>query len=154
MNKNYCQKIRISAMAILDGEEPQLSAEKINEHLQSCADCRHELERQKQIVNLLGKQKRREFQLPNSNYRIPITEISAGRLTAENRKSKIENSSLPFVALGLILFTYKIIEVLPGVTAGLAIKSIPLVVIIVFFSLLKQNPFKINQNLTLEGDIR
>jgi len=147
MNKNYCEKIRISAMAILDGEEPKLSTEKINEHLQSCADCRHELEQQKQIVNLLGEQKRRSF-----------TEDVCSRIAAAIRESEAKRYAgqrlWPFVVLGLILLTYKIIEVLPGVTAGLFIKSMPLVVIIVFFSLLKQNPFKLNQNLRLQGDIR
>ena len=132
----------MSAMAILDGEEPQLSAKEINEHLQSCADCRHELELQKDIAKLLGNQNRRSF-----------TEDICSRIAAVIQESEARRYAgqklWPFVVLGLILLGYKIIEVLPGVTAGLVIKSTPLVVIIVFFSLLKQNPFKINQNLRL-----
>ncbi|MHC4645933.1 MAG: zf-HC2 domain-containing protein [Planctomycetota bacterium] len=56
MTEEYCQKVRISAMAILDGEAPLLSAGEIAEHAESCADCRQELERQKQVLGLLNEQ--------------------------------------------------------------------------------------------------
>jgi hypothetical protein len=68
---------------------------------------------------------------------------------------------LPFVVLCLFLLTHKIIEVLPSVTAGVATKLAPVVVLILFFALIKQNPFKINPNLgrrqaslKLQGDIK
>jgi predicted anti-sigma-YlaC factor YlaD len=147
MNKEYCEKIRISAMAILDGEVPQLPEKDINKHLESCADCRLELEQQKQAAGLLDGQNRRVF-----------TEDISPRVAAAVEAAEAgpkQPANVPaFVIFCLFLIAYKIIEVLPAVTPGVVIKMMPLLVILLFFSLLKQNPFTINQNLRLEGDIR
>ncbi|MHC4790338.1 MAG: zf-HC2 domain-containing protein [Planctomycetota bacterium] len=147
MNKEYCEKVRISAMAILDGEVPQLSSEELNEHIQSCAHCRHELEQQKVVIGLLSEQSRRLFS-------DDIWSRIAAGIAQSRAKQKVGKELLPLAVLGLILLIYKIIEVLPGFTPGLFVKLMPLVPVFVFFCLLKQNPFKINQNLRLEGDIR
>ena len=147
MNKEYCEKIQVSAMAILDGEAPQLPEKDINKHLESCADCRLELEQQKQAAGLLDGQNRRIFAEDiSSRIAVAIEEAEAGPKQPANVPA--------FVILCLFLLAYKIIEVLPAVTPGVALKMMPLLVILLFFSLLKQNPFTINQNLRLEGDIR
>jgi len=147
MSKNCCEKVRMSAMAIRDGEMPQLSVEEIDKHLKSCADCRYQLEQQEKIIRLLDKQNRRSFtEDVCSGIAVSIEASKAGLDTGQKM--------WPFVVLCLILLGYKIVEVLPGVTAGLVIKLIPLVIIVMFFGLLKQNPFKINQSLKLEGDSR
>lgn len=147
MNKEYCEKIQVSAMAILDGEAPQLSEKDINKHLESCADCRLELEQQKQAAGLLNGQGRRVF---NEDISFGI----AAAIEAPEAGPKQPANVPAFVILCLFLLVYKIIEVLPAVTPGVVIKMMPLLVILLFFSLLKQNPFTINQNLRLEGDIR
>jgi hypothetical protein len=59
-----------------------------------------------------------------------------------------------FVILCLFLLTYKIIEVLPFVSAGITIKLIPVGVLVLFFGLIKQNPFEINPNLRLQGETK
>ena len=59
----------------------------------------------------------------------------------------------PFIILGLILLVYKVIEVLPSFTPSLIIKLTPVILVFVFFGLLKENPFKVNQNLKLKGNI-
>ncbi len=146
MNKEYCEKVRLSAMSILDGEVPKVSTKELDEHLKSCADCRRELEQQKVAIGLLDEQSRRF-----------ITEDVCSRVAATIEESRVKLKSRqglgPFIALGLILLAYKVIEVLPDFTPGLVIKMMLLVSVFVFFILLKENPFKVNQNLKLKGDI-
>ena len=147
MNKEYCEKVRLSAMVILDGEIPPLSVKELDEHLKSCVDCRRELEQQKVVIRLLDEQNR---QL--------ITEDVCSRVAATIEELRVKPESRQrlglFIVLGLILLVYKVIEVLPNFTSGLVIKMLPLVPVFVFFVLLKENPFKVNQNLKLEGDLR
>ncbi len=146
MNKEYCEKVRLSAMVTLDGEISPLSVEELDEHLKSCADCRRELEQQKVAIGLLDEQSRRF-----------ITEDVCSRVAATIEESRVKLKSRQglglFIVLGLILLVYKVIEVLPGFTPGLIIKLTPVILVFVFFGLLKENPFKVNQNLKLKGDI-
>ena len=147
MNKEeYCEKVRLSAMMILDGEIPSLPVKELDEHLKSCADCRREVEQQKVIIGLLDEQSR-----------LLITEDVCSRVTAAIEDLRVKLKSRQrlglFIVLGLILLAYKIIEVLPGFTPGLITKLISVVLVFVFFGLLKENPFKVNQNLKLKGDI-
>jgi hypothetical protein len=58
-----------------------------------------------------------------------------------------------FAVLAVILLACKVVEVLPGFAVGVVVKLVPVVAVIVFFTLLKQNPIKISQNLRLQGDI-
>jgi hypothetical protein len=147
MNNKYCEKLRLSAMAILDGEAPQLSAKEINDHLESCAACRSELEQERQVMELLNRQSRGLF-----------TDDICSRVAVIVRESKAglqaRQELCPLILLGLILLAYKIIELLPGLTPGPVIKLMPVLAVFVIFALLKQNPFKIDQNLRFEGDIR
>lgn len=146
MSKDFCEKVRISAMAILDGEEPPLSARQVNEHLESCVECRHELEEQRLAAGLLNGKSRRVF-----------AEDVWPRVAdcIEAKAEPKHPGELPLlVTLSILLVAYKILEVLPGVDAGVIIKLVPLVAVLVFFSLLKQNPLTISQNLRLEGDTK
>ena len=148
MNKEeYCEKVQLSAMVILDGEIPPLSVKELDEHLKSCADCRRELEQQKVVIGLLEEQSRRL-----------ITEDVCSRVAATIEESRVKLNSRQglglFIVLGLILLAYKIIEVLPNFTTGLVIKMIPIVSVFVFFLLLKQNTFKVNKNLKLHGNMK
>lgn len=154
MNKEYCEKIRISAMALRDGETAPLSEQEIAGHVQSCADCRIEIDQQKQAAELLNGRSRRVFAQD------VWPEIAAALEETKGRHAQPANA-LPFVLLGLFLLTFKIVEVLPSVTAGVAVKLIPVGVLVLFFGLLKQNPFEINPNLgrrqaslTLQGDTK
>lgn len=147
MVKEYCEKIRISAMAIRDGESPPLSEQEVSKHLESCAECRLEIDRQKQAMELLDGRNRRIFAQD------VWSEIAAAMETTKTRPKQPANV-LPFVLLCLFLLTNKIIEVLPSVTAGVTIKLIPVGILVLFFTLIKQNPFEINQNLKLQGDTK
>jgi anti-sigma factor RsiW len=146
MSKELCEKVRISAMAILDGENPPLPANETNAHIEHCPDCRHELEQQKQTVGLLASQSRRVF----------AEDIWPQVATSIEGLSKPKHPREPvlFLMLCLFLLAYKIIEVLPGLNVGVVMKLAPLAVVLMFFSLLKQNPLEINQSLRLEGDTK
>lgn len=147
MVKEYCEKIRMSAMAIRDGESPLLSEQEVSKHLESCANCRLEIDQQKQAMAMLDGRSRRIFAQD------VWPEIAAVVKETKERPKQTANV-LPFVLLCLFLLTNKIIEVLPFVTAGVMIKLIPVGVLVLFFTLIKQNPFEINQNLKLQGDIK
>jgi predicted anti-sigma-YlaC factor YlaD len=146
MSKEFCEKVRISAMTILDGEEPILSVNEVNEHIEHCADCRHELEQQKQVDAILHGQNRRTF----AENVWPTIAARIERSAKPNRLSEL----LLFVLLGIFLLAYKIIEVLPGITPSVTIKLVPLAIVFVFFRVLKQNPLEIRPNLRLEGNTK
>ena len=147
MNTEYCEKVRLSAMVTLDGEISPLSVKELDEHLKSCAECRCELEQQKIAIGLLDEQSRRL-----------ITEDVCSKVAATIKESRVKLKSRQglglFIVLSFILLVYKVIEVLPDFTPGLVIKMMPMVSVFVFFVLLKQNPFKVNKNLKVQGDIR
>jgi anti-sigma factor RsiW len=154
MNKEYCERIRISAMAIRDGETAPLAEQEVSKHLESCADCRLEIGRQEQAMELLNGRSRRIFAHD------VWPEIATALEETKGRPEQHANV-LAFVILCLFLLTYKVVEVLPSITAGIAIKLIPVGVLVLFFALLKQNPFEINPNLgrrqaslKLQGDTR
>ncbi len=147
MSRKYCEKVQVSAMAILDGEVPQWPKEEISKHLESCADCRYGLEQQKEMMGLLAEQSRR-----SSTEDIWPRVAAAIEESTASRKTDVELCVLGL--LGLVLFIYKIFEVLPGLAPGVVIKLMPLAVIFIFFALLRQNPFGLNQHLRTQGEIR
>jgi anti-sigma factor RsiW len=168
MNKEYCERIRISAMAIRDGESPPLAEQEVKKHLESCADCRLEIGRQEQAIDLLDGRSRRVFAQdvwprlsPSLVRRVgQVGQVRQARPQGHARPEQSANA-LPFVILCLFLLAYKVVEVLPFVTAGVAVKLIPVGVLVLFFALLKQNPFEINPNLgrrqaslRLQGDTK
>ena len=148
-------------MAICDGETAPLSEQEIARHLESCADCRIEIDQQKQAAEILNSRSRQVFAhdvWPALSPRLvgrvgQVGQVRQARPQGHAKPAQPANV-LPFVLLCLFLLTFKIIEVLPSVTAGVAVKLIPVGVLVLFFTLLKQNPFRINENLKLQGDIR
>jgi predicted anti-sigma-YlaC factor YlaD len=134
-------------MAIRDGESPPLFEQEVSKHLESCSDCRLEIDQQSQAIQLLDGRTRRIFAQD-------VWPEIAATMEATKARPKQPVSVLPFVALSVFLLMHKIIEVLPSVTAGVMIKLAPVAVLVLFFTLIKQNPFKINQNLKLQGDTK
>jgi hypothetical protein len=49
--------------------------------------------------------------------------------------------------LGLLLLGYKLIEMIPDRDFGLLFKLVPILLTVVVFGYLKENPFKINPEL-------
>ncbi|MDQ3749360.1 MAG: hypothetical protein M3367_10175 [Acidobacteriota bacterium] len=145
MKLDECEETILSAMAEMDGEPPLLSAERTAWHLSRCEGCRAEIKRQAVAVTLLQKQKRR-------------TDTAEVNLWSEIEKRIDEKAvSEPvaqrqfFLLLGAILVAYKLLEMLPVRDFGFSFKLVPVIFIVALFYLLKENPFKINTELKLEG---
>lgn len=102
-----------------------------------------EIKRQEATVNLLQRQKRRAgaadlwFEIEKRINDKPVPEPVAWRYV--------------FLLLGAILVIYKLLEMIPAQDFGLTFKFVPLIFSLVLFYLLKENPFKIDIELKLEG---
>lgn len=146
MNKEYCEKVRLSAMAISDGEQPLVPESEINEHLASCPDCRTAIELLRSTAKLL-EDKRRKSYAANIAYEVEAI-INTAKMS-----SKYSEYSGYFIALGFVLFILKIIDISPALTAAGFVRFLSIPVIIVFFILIKQNPFAISPNIQTKGDL-
>lgn len=140
MNEITCENVLIAKMAEIDGEETEISAERISSHLATCENCSQEIARMQSADNLLKRQARQEQRADLW----PAIEAQIGA------KETSRNSWKPFALLGALLVAYKLLEMLPEQSFGLAFNLIPLVLIVVTFLLLKENPFRINDGLVLE----
>ncbi len=147
MMSERCEKVRLAAMAALDGETPPLSEQEIREHLAACAACRAEVQQLQRALAPLNRQKPRVF-----------TEDVWPGVEAALRKQAApaapRHEVYVFAVLGLFLLACKIVGVLPGLGGNWLPKVLPLVAAVVLFGVLKQNPFHITGNLKLEGDLR
>ena len=127
-------------MAVADGEEPGFSKELLAAHLADCADCHHELEQLQALDHMLAGHTLSE----------PRVDLWPA---IENRIAK-RAVSVPawqsFALIGLLLVIYKLLEMLPARDPGMAIKLVPLVIVVLLFVLIKENPFRINTELVLE----
>ena len=136
MNKENCEEILMTQMAVFDGEETYISPEELNAHLEKCESCRREIEEMKSTFALLGRHERR------------LSE--ADLWPAIEPRLKAKTYWQPFVFLAVFLVAYKLAEMLPANDLGFAFKIVPLVFVVALFVLLKENPFKINTELILE----
>jgi predicted anti-sigma-YlaC factor YlaD len=144
MNKINCEKAIMAIIAKLDGEETGYSPEHLASHLADCDACRQEIEQMQNTVNLLKKQKRREV---SANLWASIEQ----RLEAKT-KTTPEMKWQYFLLLGIFLVACKLLEMLPETDFGFFFKFTPIVFVAVLFILLKENPFKIKTELTLERE--
>jgi hypothetical protein len=131
-------------MAIADGEKPQLQIEQIKTHCVNCANCRLEIEHVSAILGSLDFQTRLR---PQENI-WPLVERHLNRTPA--RKAQLGARGL--LLLGSLLFAYKIILMIPERDLGLWVRLIPVLLVIIVFTYVKENPFKINAELKLEGE--
>lgn len=144
MATKKCEEVSMAMMAIGDGEKPVLAADEIAHHLAHCAECSQEFEQLNSLAKLLNDQKRRELSpdlWPNIKKRLgsPPAAGPAQQWAA-------------FLVLGLLLVIFKLLEMIPERDLGLLFKLVPLLFVIGMFGYFKENPFKINLELTLEGD--
>lgn len=143
MKLDECEETILSVMAEMDGETPLLSTEQTAQHLSRCEQCQTEIKRQKEIFNLLQGQKRLAsevdlwFEIERRISDTPISEPIRTRYF--------------FLLLGVILVVYKLLEMIPAQDFGFLFKFVPLIFIAALFYFLKENPFKINTELKLEG---
>lgn len=142
MSETECKDAIVSAMAEFDGEAPLLSSEQVNAHLAVCENCRQEIEQLQTTVGFLQMQARREQ--PADLWRLIEKRIESPQ------KGERQTSWKTFALLTTILVAYKLLEMLPAQEFGFLFKLVPLIFVFGLFGFLKENPFKINTQLTLE----
>lgn len=145
MSELNCETVCMAAMAMADGFQPELSSQQIDSHLASCAKCRQELGQLQELSNLLETQERR---LRTEN----VWQKVEPRLV--KTRSTSTSAVLPsFVFLGALLLGYRLVELIPDRDFSVLFKFVPLLFVIAAFSYLRENPFKINCELRLEGEL-
>lgn len=143
MNEVNCDDVLMAWMAERDGEKPTLAGEQISSHIKSCAKCRQEVEQIMRVDSLLKGQARHQ---QDANV-WPAVETRLGSRTVP------QIGWAPFGVFGAIFFAYKLLEMLPERAPGLAFKLVPLILFVGLFVLIKENPFRINTELTV-GEIK
>jgi hypothetical protein len=140
MKELTCEDVLISRMAAADGEEPEFSKQQLSTHVAGCANCQHELKQLQALDQLLTGQTLSE---PHIDLWPAI----------ENRIAKRTSAAFhwqPFALIGLLLVIYKLLEMLPARDLGMAFKLVPLVIVVLLFVFIRENPFRINTELVLE----
>jgi hypothetical protein len=141
MNTTECEQVMCAALARLDGESPPLSEKETLDHLAQCQRCREELAALTSALQPLDVQTRRPFE--HDLWPDMAAQVSPGRPQAAPKVMIL------FGLFGLFLLTAKILELSPQMMPGLIIKPISIVGTLIFFCLLKQNPFRICADLAL-----
>jgi hypothetical protein len=140
MQKLSCEDVLTAQMAAADGEEPGFSKELLAAHVADCANCHHELEQLQALDQVLTMH--------------TLSEPPVDLWPAIENKIAKRAVSVPawqsFALIGLLLVIYKLLEMLPARDPGMAIKLVPLVIVVLLFVLIKENPFRINTELVLE----
>ncbi|HEY3037972.1 MAG TPA: zf-HC2 domain-containing protein [Pyrinomonadaceae bacterium] len=144
MTELNCESVSMAAMAITDGNQPELSAEQVEAHLASCADCRRELGQLQELSSLLNSQERR-LRTENLWGRIEPRLVGA-------RSTRISAVLPSFIFLGALLLGYRLVELIPDRDFSFLFKFVPVLLVIAAFGYLRENPFKINSELSLEGE--
>lgn len=132
-------------MALADGERSPLDREEIDNHLRNCDRCRAEIEQLRAMNRLLSSQKRLR---PEANLWRQVNERL--EVTAETTPSFSWRLLLLF---GVPLFGYKALLLSLQAAPSLWSKLVPIILVIAVFSYLKTNPFKINCELTVRGEL-
>jgi hypothetical protein len=145
MSELNCENVSMAAMAIADGYQPELSSEQIGTHLASCSDCRREVGQMQALSSLLDTQERRLR-----------TENLWGRIERRLHNAQRVNTSRvfpSFMFLGALLLGYRLLELIPDRDFSFLFKLVPVLLVIAAFGYLRENPFKINCELRLEGEL-
>jgi predicted anti-sigma-YlaC factor YlaD len=145
MTKLNCESICMAAMAIADGYQSELSSDQIETHLAECSDCRREVGQLRTLSSLLDAQERRQ-RTENLWKRVER------RLPDAAPAQSTSQAWRPFMLLGVLLLGYRIVEMIPDRDFGFLFKLVPVLFVIAAFSYLRENPFKIDSELSLEGE--
>jgi hypothetical protein len=131
-------------MALRDGEASLLASTEITAHLSKCELCREEMESLLVIDEMFNSQKRvdREVDLwPN------IRDGIESKGSAEAFKWRV------LLLFAVPLFGYKALLLVLQTAPSLWSKFVPVLLVIGIFTYLRTNPFKINSELTVSGEL-
>jgi anti-sigma factor RsiW len=146
MNRSACEEVQMAAMAIADGERPDLTTEEISTHMETCQSCREEIAALAAVNDLFASHMRRTTAgdvWPQVAERIATPQPVRSASTAE------------WKALGIgvaLLGLWKIIELAPDDAPALLLRLVPVAIAVALLFRLKDNPFTINSKLRLEGE--
>src|ERR1043165_433204 len=138
MNELTCEDVLMAQMAAADGEESGFSKQQLSAHCSGCANCQHEQKQLQALDQLLAGPTLSE---PRVDLWAVIEKKVARRSTLSWR---------PFALIGLLLVIYKLLEMLPARDPGMIFKLVPLVIVVLLFVFIKENPFRINTELVME----
>ena len=137
MKELSCEDVLMAQMAAADGEQPGFSKELVAAHMRGCANCQNELEQLQALDHVLA------------GHTLSEPHVALWP-RIENRIAKPALGWQPFALIGLLLVIYKLLEMLPDRDPGVAFKLVPLIIVVLLFVLIKENPFRINTELVLE----
>jgi anti-sigma factor RsiW len=140
-----CESVRVAAMALADGETPPLRSEEIETHLLICERCSEEIQQLRATNQLLSSQKRL---IPEANLWPLVNE----RLQASAPSAPLLRWRV-LLLFALPLFGYKILLLIFQASPSLWSKLVPVILVTAVFIYLRVNPFKINCELTLKGEM-
>lgn len=140
-----CETIQMAAMAAADGIPGKMETARIEAHVAVCGDCRAELEALDGLARLLDSQKR-------SQSNEDLWSAIEPRLVDQTERRLADHNLKLWVPVGLILPAYKLFEQIPDRQPAWEYKLLPLLLVIAVFVFVRQNPFKINTELKLEGE--
>ena len=138
MKELTCEDVLMAQMAAADGEESGFSKQQLSAHVAVCANCQHELKQLQLLDQLFTGQTLSESRVDLW----PAIEKGISKRSALSWR--------PFALIGLLLVIYKLLEMLPARDPGMAFKLVPLVIVVLLFVFIRENPFRINTELVLE----
>lgn len=139
MSTLTCEDVLMLKMAEANGEQIEISNEtKI--HFERCGNCRREFEEIYGLDRLFNEQTRLE-------QHIDVWPLIGNSISSTHQK---QITWWPFCVVAIILVGSKLFDVLPEHDPGFAIKIVPLLIAIILFVLIRENPFRLNSELTLE----
>jgi hypothetical protein len=139
MNKPSCEEMQMAAMAIEEGQVPEIPGPLVREHLNQCAACRDAAAAMSSTLATLARQTRR---------RHPADLWPAIQGEVAPRPA----GAWPYVVLSVLLVVYKLIELVPDRQWSAAIQIVPVLIGFGLFRILRQSPFQIATELRLEGE--
>lgn len=139
MNTISCEDAVIATLAVMDGEEPLIPAEQAATHVAQCQRCQQEVEQLQTTARRFAVYTRRPQQ----------ADLWAA-IEADMGDPATVFGWQPFLLLGVALVTYKWLEMFPERGLALGFKLVPLLLAVALFAFLKENPFRINTELTLK----
>jgi hypothetical protein len=138
MNQPGCEEMQIAAMAIAEGQAPEIPVPLVREHLNQCPACRDAVTAISPTLATLARQTRRRH--------------PADLWPAIQRNVAPRPAAWPYVVLAVLLGVYELIELVSDRQWSIAIQIIPVLIAFGLFRILKQSPFQIATELRLGGE--
>ncbi len=139
MDLSVCEEMQLAQMAEAAGEESSITSEQVRRHIASCENCRNQVIQLQEIDQLLMRQ--------------TFGELDVNLWTNIRQQLTPEPSSVgwqPFAIVAALLTVFKLVEMAAGAIPALLFNLVPLLLMFVLFSVIKENPFRINSNIALE----